>query len=247
MPGEQTDEPDVETSVDTQDTEERTEIEQVLLAGKYKTVEELESAYREAEGKMHDATTKASAAQQTVDQWQAWYNSTQSTDQRGDPSNAGEEDEGFVLDRNAVRRESAQTTHQFLLMDRRSQANIKRELGTRRRDKTFGKVAESVEAALLELDPSITANPETTAILAERMFNEKVGEYYRKQSEVVKADPKARKAFLDEIGVESPSSAPAGNSEEEIGSDGRELLASLGVSKEGFKRIEKRIGEKEDQ
>lgn len=147
-------------------SEEEEETGSQLLAGKYKSVEELERAYREAEA----AKTRA---EQEAAQYRQYYQQagaqTTATDD-DDPNSAWFENPTEMAYR---------TYAQLRAMEKAANANRKRLISKFKRDPLWGEVAEEFEARLEELDDQVLADPTALDNVGEYIYDMVCGRIVR--------------------------------------------------------------------
>lgn len=187
-----------------------------LFAGKYKSVEELEKAYAEAEGKMHSTTGKAALADKLAGQLAA---------------------AGYTIDENgqifAPQQQQAAPSQDFAqqfsnqlfenpmkalndywsaarAMEKTAEANKRRALAEVRKERFYSDVEDQLEADLIEAPDYILADPAKAKVFVKQKFIEAVGSYVLKASN--NSDDAAQRAELvKRLGIEQPNvESPSG-------------------------------------
>lgn len=191
-----------------------------LLAGKYKTAEELERAYEEAQAAMTRAQQEAAElrGRTTTD--------TPPANPAYDPNAYAEQFNQQFFDNpyqnlSALMQNVQQQTYQTIMQ---GQAAIRRAQSTFKGDPVYPQVADSFEAELMTLDPSLLANPQVT----QKVYDSVVGAHVRAQAQRAQQDPAARTEMLQHLGVAQPDStpdAPVGR----VDSQSASMIEALGV------------------
>ncbi len=206
-----------------------------LLAGKYKTQEELEQAYIESQKKI-TTTSQERAALETekekllaaldpikangwdLDEEYNWVQTnppnnppvTTQTNTGGNPPTDYETkfNEDFFENPLAS---LAKLTQSMKQVEKAAAAQRRRVKGNYKNDPLFSFVEDEFEAALIELDDAQMANPENAKFVAEQVYNNVTGKYTRDNLKNLGDTPEERIKNMKKLGIESPQTTTTGD------------------------------------
>jgi len=227
----------------TRDTDvERIEKEpERLYAGKYKTVEEMEHAYAEAERLITEKSERAKALEEVL--------AARTTGVQGQEEELDEEDAEVMRERFSTEfyQNPGQVIGQFVAtaiqqqnqIARVARANIKRNLAEKRSDPLFSTVRESYEAELEKIGDEYMANPQYAEFYKDSLYKQVVGDYFLQENRRQQRSPgvpASSKSSVGSLGVASPQPDEGKGPEVDINARDREMLAGLGLNPDQRKR-----------
>jgi hypothetical protein len=181
--------------------------EQQLIAGKFKTQDDLVSSYKEAERKIHESTTRASQLEAENERLKAereQYYTQPVVQSQGNDYLQQLNDQFIENPAQAAVQVNQMLIAQMRQVEKNARANMKREIAARKSDPLFREVQDEYEAILETVDDAVLANPQQAAAICEQAYNAVVGQWSRKKASSAKDDPKARKEIIDKIGLGAP-------------------------------------------
>ncbi len=207
--------------------------EQQLIAGKFKTQDDLVSSYKEAERKIHESTTRASQLEAEVEQYkqQLQNYSTQQQPQQPQGNDYIQQlnDQFFENPAQVAVQVNQMLLTQMRQVEKNARANMKREIAARKSDPLFREVQDEYEAILETVDDAVLANPQQAAAICEQAYNAVVGQWSRKKASSAKDDPKARKEVIDKIGLGSPEGSRDRDECIPLDDRARDMFDSFGI------------------
>ncbi len=218
-----------------------------LIAGKFKTQEEFETAYHNAERKISDQGSKSSQYRQMLEQM--GYSLDGEGNVVGEPQVEGEQGnppdddwrqkltERFWADPLTVASDLAgNMLTQALKTQKQARANTKRAISELKADPMFRDVVDDLEAEIESVDDQYLADAKQTPVIVNALYERVVGRYAMKRAKTAKEDPTARAELLAKLGVESPVSSDGGGALDVTATD-RNVLSELGIKGEATKRV----------
>lgn len=226
-PDDDPDDDPVDDPVDDADDEPR------LYAGKYKTVEEMERAYKEAESKITQASSLSAKMRQQIQQHGAYVDdegniivSQQPTQQQPVNVTAQSINDTFWEDPGSA---TAAMVTNAVRLSKIAQANTLDVVGEYESDPMFRQVARRFQSELMKVDDAIMADPNRARQTAGYIYDSIVGQHVRTQAKAAKEDPAARSRIIDELGVGGPVRDSEPTSDKLTRTD-MEMLKEMGLS-----------------
>ncbi len=234
-----------------------------LYAGKFKTVEEMERAYYESQGEMTRKQQEAAKYRKAVETAQQygmaydeatgqWYNPQATQQQYQNQSYDGQTDpweqafESGANLKNTVEGVLYNTIAQYDSMRNSADANVEMALAQFEADPLYSKVGRRFRAELKRIPMQQLAHPGVVNAIAQQVYNQCAGEYFRQQSQRVKEDPAVRQEYLASLGVEMPSYEPRSPADE-YGSEARAILSEMGLPQKEVQDVMKNIGRRREE
>lgn len=208
-----------------------------LYAGKFKTPEDMEVAYKEAEKRMFEAIEEAKQAREP----------------ESAPS-APPPQPNFAEEFNNRAWEDPWTAFGQLLgasnqVQRQATAGRKRSLAQFKTDPLYSEVKDEFEAELELVDDYQMANPEAAKQIVEALYDRVSGRFARQAVAQAQKGPKERVEVVRKLGVAAPEASPDTAGGFEVDRSGLDILGELGVrnKSEAAKKIAQRIMKKRQQ
>ncbi len=202
-----------------------------LYAGKFKSPEEMEHAYSEAERSMTQAKQEAAEERQRREQWEQYY-STQQT-QQPNPANPDDPWEEAIVDPAKMAQTVNQTVIQALTQyDQYRNAvdgNIESALAKYESDPRYKEIGRAYRAELKKRAHEF-ADPRAAGQRADESFKMVLVDYVMNVQQKVKENPAERSRFIKDLGIEEPESETRPSGYDEIDAKGRAMLDALGIS-----------------
>lgn len=204
-----------------------------LYAGKYKSADELESAYAEMQkvlGKQARAVGQLRSLGYDVDDEgnviapQTYQQEEQVTNY--EPA-ATTEDPNELFWQNP-QQATMSIIQQVTRQQKMARVNIESQVNTRKSDPTFNSVAAEYIQQMNSIDDNIMADPRAAAYYGETLYNMVVGQKARQMATQGREDPSVRSRILKELGVEGPQPSDAKTGVEEVNEKDKRMLESLG-------------------
>ena len=216
-------EPDISSGGDTGENQE-------LIAGKFKSVDELVNSYKEAERKITELGNIKTQYEQKLADYEN-RSAHQTTEQQSDPNAAVQQlnDEFFENPVAAFMKLQNLTISQMRAQEKAARANVKREISSRKNDPLFHRVADDFEAELESVADEMLANPESAKQVADYIYDRVCGRYARSNASKAKEDPVERRRYLQDLGVSEPEKDEP-KSKGDVQTDGVDMLRGLGLS-----------------
>lgn len=199
-----------------------------LYAGKYKTVEEMEAAYQESQSAMTKAQQRAAELERGG--YQQPQPPTQPADFAEQFNNMFYENPvqavGMILQNYDAYRNNVE-------------ASIESAEAQFEADAVYKEVQKSYRAALKK-NAARLSDPTTAAQVADELYNQVVGEHFRKSLTTVKEDPAKRANSLRQTGLESAQPSSGANLRDGVSRGDMSVLDQLGLGADGKKGALKR-------
>ncbi len=224
---------------DEEEVEESEEEEPRLLAKKYKSVDELERGYEEAQA----ALTRVSQEKAELERRGPGEVPSQEPSIGEGVNWMQQSDEQFYERPTEATLSILQKAREI---EKRAQANVLRARAELKNDPLYSRVQDELTAELTELPDHMLADPAQSKVIVENIFNAVVGRYSRQQFQRARETPAERKAALENLGVEAPSDPQSGKAESITGRD-KEMLAALGLGPDSRKKVIERYTNLEDE
>ena len=226
------DEPEgtLDPEVEVQDTPDPPEQpEPRMYAGKFKTADDMEKAYIEAQSAMTKAQQEAAELRKRDEQWAAYYAQQNAGGATDEPEDDYVEPTKANIDNIVNQRVTAALT-----LNSQAQGNIRAQVGKFKSDRLFRHIGDEFEAALLRCNPSEMANPQAAEHYAGLIYNNLAGQYARTAASTTD-DPARRREAIENLGLAEPAGpAPLTDA---VDPDGRNMLNALGLSKDDQKSV----------
>ena len=193
-----------------------------LYAGKYKTLEDLEKAYSEAQAAMTRAQQEAADLRRA--QEEQGYNGQQYNPPQPDNDPIAQFNDQFF---DNPYQAGMQMVGQALGAFQQSQANVRRESRKFKEDPLYNQIADEFESELSAVPFHQLADPTQAKQAAEFIYNQVAGRYARNMVGNIRQNPAERVNYLKNIGVEEPTSD--GDSRDTVDPEAYALLNQLGI------------------
>ena len=210
-----------------------------LYAGKYKTVEDMENAYKEAQSKIGQSgqtlahlRAQARAAGGDVDEQGNLVMPQTTTRQAPETGNNFAEQfnaQIFADPHSAISQFIGQSYQQQRATEKAAQANMRRSIAEFKDDPLFSHIREEFEAEMLGIDDNVLANPQQATQAANFIYNSVAGKYARTKAGKAKVDPEERRAFVKSFGVEEPQATNEGHGDS-VSAEDEMMLREMGLS-----------------
>ena len=210
------------------------ESEPRLYAGKYKTVEEMEAAYQEAQSSMTRAQQEAAALRDAQNYAVPPQNSAVAEDAQEAYNTQ------FFENPYQAQLSAMQAMRQTFQQDLRAyNAGIRKAVGAKRTDVLFPQVQDDFEAELAGMTSDQLGDKPTV----DAVYDIVLGRHARKIVQEAGNDPKARTAMLKGLGVTEPEPTPIGGGANEPSSAQVDTLRSMGLTAKQIEAAIKRTQE----
>lgn len=219
-----------------------------LLAGKYKTVEEMEDAYKEAERKLSEMGSTNSSLRSQVEQLQS-AGSRERQPQKDANPDLESLNEKFFENPTAVQGQiTQQMLSQMRTTEKKARRNVKLIVAELSEDPLFEEVRTQFEAELEMVDDSVLADENAARKITEMVFNTVIGTQARRLYKEAKTDPKARQQVVKRFSPAEPTSDDDRGSADVDPRDVSKISSALGLDKSASDRMRKRyLDSQEDE
>ena len=226
-----------------------------LIGGKFKNVEDLLSAYGEAERAMHSHTTVSAQMTKQLEDWGCVVDKT--TGMITPPAASVPEAEPAPASGDQPD-PSTQFMDQFYVdpvgtitglnrairqQQKAAESNTKREIAKVRWHPLYRRVSDNLEVELSAIDDSFLANPPQAEQIVAALFRKVIGDYVLKATPTDETDPAARIKAISALGLESPAPTPDVVRATVSGGD-RDMLDVLGLSSKEQEEVIKNAKER---
>jgi hypothetical protein len=212
---------DEDQIVDEADDEQPAE---KVYAGKFKTPEDLEQAYGNAEAEMRRAQQEAAEARKELEQYGSQIGGMSAP--KGDGAAPDFNEQIFENPLQAIMQLLTATKQ----VEKTATVNRKAQRGKFKGDPLFREVSDEFETALEAVDDSYLQTPQQSQFVAEQIYNAVCGKYARENRARASADPAERKRYIENLGIEEPE-APGSRaaSDDDINQRDVAMLNALGI------------------
>jgi len=217
-----------------------------LIAGKFRSVDELARAYEEAQRKLHETSQEAAELKRMFEERETQndYNNV------APPPTATEDDSGIweqaIYDPKVLREAIARQYYEIKMSEAKVNAAIKKTVAAKKSDPHFNKVGDTFAAKLEELVPFFMTNADERVVqqVADDIWKQAVGDYYI-SNPLNNAPSPTRKKEIEKLGVERPTIS---TEEPEVPLSPKEkaALQALGLDNKAVSRAVKRAFKEEE-
>lgn len=219
------------------------EQEQRLYAGKFKSEDELERSYLEAQSEL----TRKSQRLAELERQSGQSYSTQQADSGGDWAdqfNSSFYENPLQSSSQLIQAQYAQMRQQ----EKAARANTKRQLAKYRKDPLYADVCDEFESQLEMIPDNVLADANQVDGVVEMVYNAVAGRHMRTQrSAGGDAVSRDRREQIGSLGVSSPQQSESTSVKRDPTRQEVEMLKDLGLDNDAVKRVKKRYMESEEE
>jgi len=228
--------------------------QETLIGGKFRTVDDLLSAYQESERAMHGSQGVSGTMRRQLEEWGCTVGDDGSIQlppgvgTQPVPAAAPDAEDmsdqfyqdpvGFVSSFMAGQRQ----------VEKAARANVKRAVAQLKREPLYSEVADDLDAELETIPDQHMQNPQAAQQIVQGVFERVAGKYALRQSARAKDDPNERSAMLRKLGVEPQQTAPEGG-RVVVSAEDKQVLAAMNLrgkdAEEVIKLAKARVKEEE--